>query len=66
MPLIGKDRCRVVALPIQARLRIGLAGVGVIAARLAFPVGLGVAPTAAGRLIVRPSFGRKLSWLAQA
>ena len=42
-----------VALPVQARLRIGRASVGVVAARLAFPVGLGIAPAAARRLIVR-------------
>ena len=53
MSLVGKNRGRVVALPVQARLRIGRAGVGVIAAWLALPVGLGVASSAVGRLVVR-------------
>ena len=59
MPLVGKDRGRVVALPVQARLRIGRAGVGVIAARLAFPIRLRVAPAAIGRLVVRAIFRAK-------
>lgn len=53
MPLIGKDRGRIVALPVQARIRVRRAGVRIIAARLALPVSLRIAPTAIRRLVVR-------------
>lgn len=59
MSLVGKDRGGVVALPVQACIRIGRAGVGVIAARLAFPIRLSVAPTTVRRLVVRSVFRAK-------
>lgn len=47
------------ALAVQARIGIGSAGMGVAASRSALPVGLCVAPTAGGRLIVRSVLGPK-------
>jgi len=52
MTLVTEDRRRVVALAKGARVGIGRTRVGVVATRLAFPVGLGIAPTPSRPLIV--------------
>ena len=57
VPLVAKNRRRVEALPEQPRIRIGAALVRVVTARLALPVGLGVAPRSRRRLVVAAILG---------
>jgi len=52
MALVTENRRRVVALAVGSRIRIGRARVGVVTTRLAFPVGLRVAPATTGPLII--------------
>lgn len=57
VPLVAQDRGRVVALAVEAGIGVGRARMGVVAARPAFPIGLGVASAARGRLVVRAVLG---------
>ncbi len=57
MALVAQRCRRIVALAEETGVRIGGARVGVVAAWPALPVGLGIAPTAARPLVVRPILG---------
>jgi hypothetical protein len=59
VPLVTEDGRTLPALPVQARIRISARLMRLIAAPLALPVGLDVAP-ATWRQIVRSVLGRKL------
>jgi len=60
MALVAQRRGRVVALPEQSCIGVGGALMSVVAARLALPVGLGVASTAtAWGLVIGAVFGSK-------